>query len=62
MANIFRRFDMKLDGVRYVAVCDAVVCWLIDVLDSSLDLKWIDQYVPLHVGPDMHVRATPVVL
>ncbi|THH28845.1 hypothetical protein EUX98_g5346 [Antrodiella citrinella] len=41
-ANIFRRFDMELDGV------------------STADLKWVDLYVPAHIGPDMRVRARPV--
>ncbi|KAH8105263.1 cytochrome P450 [Cristinia sonorae] len=27
---------------------------------STADLKWVDMYVPLHVGPDMRVFARPV--
>jgi len=42
LANIFRRFDMELDGV------------------SAADLRWVDFYLPMHVGPDMRVFAKPV--
>ncbi|KAH8105264.1 cytochrome P450 [Cristinia sonorae] len=41
-ANLFRRYDMELDGI------------------SSEDLKWIDLYIPLHVGPEMRVFTRPV--
>ncbi|TCD70358.1 hypothetical protein EIP91_003710 [Steccherinum ochraceum] len=42
IANVFRRFDMELDGV------------------STADFRWVDYYLPFHVGPDMTVRAKPV--
>ena len=61
VANLFRRFDMQLDGPLKCALLDHVHKFrpLTSFVCRASDLKWMDCYMTYFPQDDFRIRATP---
>ena len=56
-ANMFRRYEMKLQGVGYDFSRDLCFFSCLTVHCRPSDWKWRDLYLPHYEGPDITVTA-----
>lgn len=63
MANVFRRYDLELDGVRYeggnVVHPYTEYLGLTFVSYSPSDIRWKECYMPNYAGPKLNVTVFP---